>query len=88
MIAIGPFLFLEAPRFENIGYVTALTNFSQPLAFELIVLANALSLIAVSAVHNRLPRRAWTWTLTVGLVLVVASLPLVTDLLVPQTSDP
>ncbi|MBI5566940.1 MAG: endonuclease/exonuclease/phosphatase family protein [Chloroflexi bacterium] len=88
LIAIGPFLFLEAQLFQNIGHVTTLTGFSQPLAFELIVLANAFSLAAVSALYGRLPRRAWTWTFVVGLLLVVTTLPLVADLFAPLTADP
>ncbi len=42
LMALGPVLFLELQLFQNIGHVTTLTGFSQPLAFELIVLANAL----------------------------------------------
>ena len=88
LVAIGPFLFLEAQLFQNIGHVTTLTGFSQSLAFELIVLANAFSLIAVNAAHGRLPRRAWTWSLAVGLLLVVTTLPMITDVFVSQTGDP
>ncbi len=38
--------------------------------------------------YARLPRRAWTLTLTVGLVLVVTTLPLITDLFAPLAADP
>ncbi len=88
LMAIGPFLFLELQLFQNIGHVTTLTGLSQPLAFELIVLANAFSLIVADALYARLPRRAWTWTLAVGLVLVVTTLPLITDLFAPLAADP
>ena len=83
LAALGPFLFLQAQLFQNIGQVTTLTGFSQPLAFELIVLGNAFSLIAASGVYGRLPRRGWTWTLVVGLVLLVVALPLADDPLAP-----
>ncbi|MBP7686388.1 MAG: endonuclease/exonuclease/phosphatase family protein [Thermoflexales bacterium] len=88
LMAIGPFLFLELQLFQNIGHATTLTGLSQPLAFELIVLANAFSLVVAEALYARLPRRAWTWTLTVGLVLVVTTLPLITDLFAPLAADP
>jgi len=88
LVAIGPFLFLELQLFQNIGHVSVLTGFSQPLAFELIVLANAFSLAAVGALYGRLPRRAWTWTFVVGLLLVVTTLPLITDLFAPFMADP
>jgi endonuclease/exonuclease/phosphatase family metal-dependent hydrolase len=88
LVAIGPFLFLEAQLFQNIGHVTTLTGFSQPLAFELIVLANAFSLMVVSVLYGRLPRRAWTWSLAVGLLLVVSTLPMITDVFAAQTVDP
>ena len=88
LLAIGPFLFLEAQLFQNIGHVSVLTGFSQPLAFELIVLANAFSLVVVGALYGRLPRRAWTWTFVVGLLLVVTTLPLITDLFAQLVSDP
>lgn len=88
LVAIGSFLFLEAQLFQNIGHVAALTGLSQPLAFELIVLANAFSLIAAGALYGRLPRRSWTWALVVGLLLVVTTLPLLTDLLAPLAVDP
>lgn len=83
LVALGPFLFLQAQLFQNIGQVTTITGFSQPLAFELIVLGNAFALIAASGVYGRLPRRGWTWTLVVGLVLLVVVLPLVDDPLAP-----
>ena len=88
LVAFGPFLFLEAQLFQNIGHVATLTGLDQPLAFELIVLANAFSLVAAGALYGRLPRRAWTWTLVVGLLLLVTTLPLLTDLLAPLAVDP
>lgn len=83
LMAVGPYLFLQAQLFQNIGHVTVVTGFSQPLAFELIVLGNALSLILAAGIYGRLPRRAWTWTLVVGLIVLVVSLPLVGDPLAP-----
>jgi endonuclease/exonuclease/phosphatase family metal-dependent hydrolase len=83
LAALGPFLFLQVQLFQNIGHVTTVTGFSQPLAFELIVLGNAFSLIAAGGVYGRLPRRGWTWALVVGLVLLVVVLPLADDPLAP-----
>jgi endonuclease/exonuclease/phosphatase family metal-dependent hydrolase len=83
LAALGPFLFLQVQLFQNIGQVTTVTGFNQPLAFELIVLGNAFSLIAASSVYGRLPRRGWTWALMVGLVLLVVALPLAGDPLAP-----
>lgn len=83
LMAVGPFLFLQAQLFQNIGHVTVVTGWSQPLAFELIVLGNALGLVLAAGIYGRLPRRAWTWTLVVGLIIVVVSLPLVGDPLAP-----
>jgi hypothetical protein len=83
LMAVGPYLFLQAQLFQNIGHVTVVTGLSQPLAFELIVLGNALSLILAANIYGRLPRRAWTWTLVVGLIVLVVSLPLVGDPLAP-----
>lgn len=83
LIAIGPFFFLQAQFFQNIGHITTVTGFSQPLAFELIILGNGLGLLMASFVYERLPRRAWTWMAAVGLLLIVTVLPLSGDALAP-----
>jgi len=79
LLALGPFFFLQAQLFQNIGYVSTVTNWAPPVAFELIILVNALSLLLASVVYGRLPRRAWTWTFAVGLILIVVTLPLEGD---------
>jgi endonuclease/exonuclease/phosphatase family metal-dependent hydrolase len=79
LLALGPFFFLQAQLFQNIGYVSTVTNWAPPIAFEFIILANALGLLLASVVYGRLPRRAWTWTFTVGLILIVVTLPLEGD---------
>ena len=79
LLALGPFFFLQAQLFQNIGYVSTVTNWAPPVAFELIILANAFGLLLASIVYGRLPRRAWTWTFAVGLILIVVTLPLEGD---------
>jgi endonuclease/exonuclease/phosphatase family metal-dependent hydrolase len=79
LLALGPFFFLQAQLFQNIGYVSTVTNWAPPIAFELIVLANALGLLLASVVYGRLPRRVWTWSFIIGLILIVVTLPLEGD---------
>jgi endonuclease/exonuclease/phosphatase family metal-dependent hydrolase len=79
LLALGPFFFLQMQMFQNIGYVATVTNLTSPIAFEIIVFANTLGLFVASAVYDRVPRRAWTWALVVGLILIVVTLPIEGD---------
>ncbi len=79
LLALGPFFFLQFQMFQNIGFIATVTNFSLPMAFELTILANAIGLVAVSLIDGRLLRRAWAWTVALGLVLIVVTLPLQGD---------
>ena len=79
LIAFGPFLFLQAQTLQNIGFHSAVSGLPLPLSFELIILANAIGLIMASLVYGRMPSRAWTWTVIIGLILIVVSLPLEGD---------
>jgi endonuclease/exonuclease/phosphatase family metal-dependent hydrolase len=79
LIGCGPFLFLQAQTLQNIGYHSSVSGLPLPLSFELIILANAIGLIMASVVYGRLPPRAWTWTVIIGLILIVVSLPLEGD---------
>jgi endonuclease/exonuclease/phosphatase family metal-dependent hydrolase len=79
LIALGAFLFLEAQVFQNIGFNAVATGWPLPLSFELIILANAFGLIVASLIYDRMPRRAWTWTFIIGLILIIVSLPLEGD---------
>ncbi len=78
-VAFGAFLFLQMQVFQNIGFNAVVTGWPLPLSFELIILANAFGLIMASLIYNRMPRRAWTWTFVIGLILIVVSLPLEGD---------
>ena len=53
LVSLGPILFLELLLFQNIGQQTALINWSQPLVFLWVVMANALGLMAVMGVMAR-----------------------------------
>ncbi|HTP10759.1 MAG TPA: endonuclease/exonuclease/phosphatase family protein [Anaerolineae bacterium] len=79
LIGFGPFLFLQAQMLQNIGFHSAVTDWPLPLSFELIILANAVGLVMASIVYDRMPSRAWTWTVVIGLILIVVSLPLEGD---------
>lgn len=79
LIGVGPFLFLQLQVLQNIGFQAAVTGLPLPLAFELIILANAIGLVLASVVYGRMPPRAWTWTVIIGLILIVVSLPLEGD---------
>ncbi|HSD83939.1 MAG TPA: endonuclease/exonuclease/phosphatase family protein [Anaerolineae bacterium] len=79
LIGLGPFLFLQLQVLQNIGFQTAITGLLPPLVFELIILANVLGLVMASMVYGRMPSRAWTWTVIIGLILIVVSLPLEGD---------
>ncbi len=79
LLGLGPFLFLQAQTLQNIGLHTSVTGLPLPLSFELIILANAAGLALASWVYGRMPSRAWTWTVIIGLILIVVSLPLQGD---------
>jgi endonuclease/exonuclease/phosphatase family metal-dependent hydrolase len=79
LLALGPFLFLQAQVFQNIGFTSVVTGWSLPLAVEMIVVANVIGIALNSILYGRLPRRAWTGTIIVGLILLVVSLPLEGD---------
>ena len=79
VVGLGPFLFLQAQVFQNIGFTSVVANWPLPLAVEMITLANALGIAASSVIYGRMPRRAWTWTVIVGLILLVVTLPLEGD---------
>ena len=79
LLAVGPLLFLQAQLFQNIGVVTTITNFPQPAALEFILVGNAIGIVVAETIFGRLPRRAWTWTVVVGLILIVVVLPIEGD---------
>jgi hypothetical protein len=83
LIGLGPFLFLQLQALQNIGFQASVTGLPLPFSFELIILANAIGLIMASVVYGRMPSRAWTWTVIIGLILIVVSLPLEGDPLAP-----
>ncbi len=68
LAAIGPFIFVMELIFQNIARATTLTGFSPPIAFGLIVLANAVGLAA--ALFSIMPDRSTMFALFLGVVFL------------------
>jgi hypothetical protein len=68
LAAIGPFVFVMELIFQNIARATTLTNLTPPIAFGLIVLANAVGLTA--ALFSIVPDRSTMFAILVGVVFL------------------
>lgn len=68
LAAIGPFIFVMELIFQNIARATTLTGFSPPMAFGLIVIANAVGLAA--ALFPIVRDRATMFALFLGVVFL------------------
>jgi len=75
LVAIGPFIFLMELIFQNIARATTLTGFPPPLAFGLIMLANAIGLVA--ALFPLVRERSTGFAIFVGVIFlaILASRP-------------
>ncbi len=75
LAAVGPFVFVMGVIFQNIARATTLTGLEPPMAFGLIVLANAVGLAA--ALFSIIPDRSTMFSILVGVVFlaVLASRP-------------
>ncbi len=67
------FLFLQALIFQNIARATAMTGWTQPMAFTLIVLVNVATLAFVAFVASRLAKVWWLGALGLGLLLILVT---------------
>ncbi len=75
-LAVGPFLFLEALSFQNVAFQSSVTGWSLPVAFTLVMVANAVGLAVAVFVFARASRGWWPAALAAGLVtLVPAAMP-------------
>jgi len=70
-LAMGPFLFLQALVFQNLGRLAALTNWSLPVAFGWVLISHIAGLWLRTAWHPRNP----AGVTVVGAVLIVTLLP-------------
>ncbi len=68
LAAIGPFVFVMELIFQNIARATTLTALAPPIAFGLIVLANAVGLAA--ALFSIVPDRSTMFAILVGVVFL------------------
>jgi len=73
LIGLGPILVLELLLFQNIGQQTVLTEWTQPLLFGWIVLANAIAIGVVAFLPHRYMRWPFTLVLGAGLIALVWS---------------
>lgn len=72
-LAVGPFLFLELVVLQNIPRLAALTHWSLPLAFTLILLAQLAGLAVATWLLSKVRHNLWPWALgcSVGLIAVL-----------------
>ncbi len=75
LIGLGPILVLELLLFQNIGQQTVLTEWTQPLLFGWIVLANAIAIGVVAFSPHRYMGWPFTLVLGAGLITLVWSGP-------------
>lgn len=75
LMAIGPFIFLMELIFQNVARATTLTGFPPPMAFGLIMLANAIGLVA--ALFPLVRERSTGFAIFVGVIFlaILASRP-------------
>lgn len=74
-LAIGPFLFLQLIILQNLARLTALTGWTQPLAFGWLLLSHAVGLGVAARTVNRIRRNSWPLIGLLGLALAAALTP-------------
>ena len=74
LVALGPILFLEALLFQNIGQQTSLIDWTQPLVFLWIVVANAVGIVAAMGVLARPGYGAWLSLGALGAIFALLAL--------------
>lgn len=68
LMAIGPFIFLMELIFQNVARASTLTGFPMPMAFGLIMLANAIGLVA--ALFPLVRERSTGFAIIVGVIFL------------------
>ncbi|HIE17536.1 MAG TPA: endonuclease [Dehalococcoidia bacterium] len=74
-LAVGPFLFLELVVLQNIPRLAALTDWSLPLAFMLILLAQLAGLAMATYFLSKVRHNLWLWALGCGAGLIAVLAP-------------
>ncbi|MFQ5596134.1 MAG: endonuclease/exonuclease/phosphatase family protein [Anaerolineae bacterium] len=74
-LAVGPFLFLQMLIFQNVARLTALTGWTQPLAFGCVLLGHAAGLALAAWVLSEARRGLWPLVLLLALGLVFSVVP-------------
>jgi len=71
LLGLLPFFFLQGLIFQNVARTTAMTGWAQPMAFALVVLANAGGIAFATFIASRLARGWWLGALGLGLLLLL-----------------